>query len=130
MDWLAALPFFRISNYVEAGFWIALGIGVGVVGRKKVGVVRGRCVVAGWGEGGFWFGWGFGFGGGGGKKGGVVRGRCVVAAVDLVLFGLSDVVEAQTGAWYRPVGLLVWKGGCLVALAWLLVDYRRRKRLN
>jgi len=44
----------------------------------------------------------------------------LTAAVLFVVFGASDVVEAQTGAWWRPPWLLVWKGGCLVGfvLCW------------
>jgi hypothetical protein len=34
----------------------------------------------------------------------------------LALFGLSDVIEAFTGAWWRPPGLLVLKATCLAGL--------------
>lgn len=37
-------------------------------------------------------------------------------AVWFVLFGVSDVIEVFTGAWWRPWWLLVWKVTCLVAL--------------
>ena len=59
---------------------------------------------------------------------GVVRRDCVVAGITFALFGMSDVVEAQTGAWWRPWWLLVWKGLCLLVIAWLLVNYIRRRR--
>lgn len=36
----------------------------------------------------------------------------LVAGAALVLFGLSDVVEAGTGAWWRPWWLLAWKLTC------------------
>jgi hypothetical protein len=33
------------------------------------------------------------------------------------LFGISDLIEMRTGAWWRPPALLVFKGACLLALA-------------
>ena len=47
--------------------------------------------------------------------------RCVLAAVAFLLFGASDVVEVQTGAWWQPWWLLVWKGLCVVSLGVLLL---------
>ena len=41
----------------------------------------------------------------------------------LVAFGISDIVEAFTGAWWRPWWLLVWKGGCLAILLTIGVRY-------
>ena len=43
-----------------------------------------------------------------------------------VLFGVSDVIEMQTGAWWRPPELLVFKGACLIGLTWCSVVLRRR----
>jgi hypothetical protein len=42
-------------------------------------------------------------------------------AVFFVLFGISDVIEIQTGAWWRPPGLLALKGACLVGLSWCFI---------
>lgn len=39
-----------------------------------------------------------------------------IASVWLFLFGVSDVIEIQTGAWWRPWWLLVLKGVCLTGL--------------
>jgi hypothetical protein len=50
-----------------------------------------------------------------------------VLAATLVLFGVSDLVEAQTGAWWRPWWLLVWKGMCLAVFVGLLVRARRAR---
>jgi hypothetical protein len=49
------------------------------------------------------------------------RGRTLglVGALVLVVFGLSDVVEARTGAWWRPWWLLAWKAACVAAMAWI-----------
>jgi hypothetical protein len=37
-------------------------------------------------------------------------------AATLVAFGISDVVEAQTGAWYEPWWLLAWKAVCILLI--------------
>ena len=49
----------------------------------------------------------------------------IVASSVFVVFGVSDFVEAQTGAWWRPLWLLVWKAFCLIILAWCYWQYRR-----
>ena len=36
--------------------------------------------------------------------------------VFLAGFGISDIIEVFTGAWWKPVGLLVLKGACLSGL--------------
>jgi len=60
------------------------------------------------------------------RRAGVARRRCWQAAAVFVIFGGSDVVEAHTGAWWRPWWLFVWKAACVLALVVLFVDYRRR----
>ena len=51
-----------------------------------------------------------------------------VAAILLVAFGLSDLIEIQTGAWWQPPALLIFKGLCLVGLiastAWIIALQR------
>lgn len=42
--------------------------------------------------------------------------RRVLAALFLVAFGVSDIIEIQTGAFWRPLGLLVFKGVCLTGI--------------
>jgi hypothetical protein len=49
-------------------------------------------------------------------------------AAFFVLFAVSDIIEMQTGAWWRPAGLLVLKGVCLVGLTWCFVALRRNVR--
>ena len=66
-----------------------------------------------------WYAWG---------QTGVGRQRCWFAAATFLLFGISDLVEIRTGAWWRPWWLFVWKAACVVAMVWLLVDDMRRKR--
>ncbi len=52
----------------------------------------------------------------------------LVLAMVLTAFGISDIVETSTGAWWRPWWLLVWKAICvllLVALVMRLILGRR-----
>jgi len=62
------------------------------------------------------------------RRRGTGRRRCWQAAVLFALFGASDVVEAHTGAWWRPWWLLAWKAACVAALLTMLIDYRYRRR--
>ena len=56
------------------------------------------------------------------------RNAKIVAAVNFAAFGISDFVEMQTGAWWRPWWLLTWKATCIAVMAAQLVLYLRRKR--
>ena len=47
-----------------------------------------------------------------------LRRNSSITAVLLVLFAISDVIEMYTGAWWKPWGLLLLKGFCLVGLTW------------
>ncbi len=50
-------------------------------------------------------------------------------AAALFLFGVSDLVETQTGAWYDPWWLLAWKATCIAGiLACGIVVLRERRR--
>ena len=62
------------------------------------------------------------------RRNGVAAQRCWQAAYAFIAFGLSDIAEVRTGAWWRPWWLLVWKSICVAALLALLVDYLRRRR--
>lgn len=48
-------------------------------------------------------------------------------AVTFVAFGVSDLIEAQTGAWWQPFSLLVFKAGCIVLFVVYFVQYQRIK---
>lgn len=46
-----------------------------------------------------------------------------------IAFGLSDIVEAHTGAWWRPAWLLGWKAVCIAtALGLIVAAVRNRKK--
>jgi len=55
------------------------------------------------------------------------RGAKLAAAVTFVAFGFSDFVEMDTGAWWRPWWLFVWKGVCVIVMVVLFVTYCRRQ---
>jgi hypothetical protein len=56
------------------------------------------------------------------------RTQAVRAAIWLAVFGLSDVAEAFTGAWWQPWWLMVIKMTCLGALFYSATAYLRRRR--
>jgi hypothetical protein len=87
----------RDSNYVEAIFWVIIGIGFAIRAPAMVGTLSRRC-------------W--------------------IAAVTFFFFGISDFIEAQpwSGAWWRPWWLLVWKGICVLILAYLAFLYFRDRQ--
>jgi hypothetical protein len=43
-------------------------------------------------------------------------------AVSFLAFGSSDLIETSTGAWWRPPGLLVYKGVCLLGIGVCCLD--------
>jgi len=48
--------------------------------------------------------------------------------ITLLIFGVSDLVEAHTGAWWRPWWLFVWKAVCVVVLVALLIGCAIERR--
>ena len=52
-------------------------------------------------------------------------------SIAFFFFGVSDLIEARTGAWWRPLWLLVLKGGCvIVLLAGFRNYYQVKKRAS
>ncbi|GMU80367.1 MAG: hypothetical protein AMXMBFR47_02380 [Planctomycetota bacterium] len=47
------------------------------------------------------------------------------AMIVLILFGVSDFVEATTGAWWRPWWLFAWKAACVLLLIWVFARLLR-----
>ena len=62
------------------------------------------------------------------RRRGTTRLTCLVAAVVLLAFGVSDVIETRTGAWWHPRWLLAWKAACVIALLLLTGRYVIRSR--
>ena len=52
----------------------------------------------------------------------------LAASLTLLLFAASEWKEYQTGAWWRPYWLALWKGACILTLIGLGVVYRRIRR--
>ena len=57
-----------------------------------------------------------------------VRRMARIAAVAFFLFSLSDLIETQTGAWWKPWWLLVWKALCVLVFFLCLAQYLRLRR--
>lgn len=53
------------------------------------------------------------------------RRRIILAAL-LIAFGISDVIEIRTGAWWRPTGLLIFKSVTLTGIVILGVKAVRQ----
>jgi hypothetical protein len=54
-----------------------------------------------------------------------VRPTLFLLVVTIVIFGASDLIEARTGAWWRPWWLFVWKALCVMLLLFGFVRYYR-----
>jgi len=50
------------------------------------------------------------------------------SAITFILFGISDLIEAKTGAWWMPWSLLVFKGACLITFVYLFMCYLKIKK--
>ena len=57
-----------------------------------------------------------------------LRNRLGIAGIAFFTFGLSDVIEITTGAWWRPWWLFAMKAACVLVLVLLYVDYVRSRR--
>jgi uncharacterized membrane protein len=59
------------------------------------------------------------------------RNLAYICAISFFLFGLSDLVEVKTGAWYNPWWLLVWKFACVTVMTASLIYYlKHKKKIN
>ena len=56
-----------------------------------------------------------------------VRRVLLSVAAAVLVFGISDVIESQTGAWWRPGWLLLLKGACILVL---FAGFRQYYRLT
>ena len=48
--------------------------------------------------------------------------------MNFAAFGISDLVEMHSGAWWEPWWLATWKGACVVVMVLQLWQYARHKR--
>lgn len=49
-----------------------------------------------------------------------------IVAVLLIFFGISDFIEMKTGAWWKPLWLLGWKGINLFALIFTFFKFYKK----
>lgn len=55
-------------------------------------------------------------------------GVLVVAFFSFIVYAVSDIIEAHTGAWWRPFWLLGLKSACVVTLVGCYVRYEQIRR--
>jgi hypothetical protein len=60
------------------------------------------------------------------KSSGPVRRIYLMLAPAFFVFGISDIIESRTGAWWRPFWLLLLKGACVLIFA---LEFRAYYRL-
>jgi hypothetical protein len=53
------------------------------------------------------------------------RNALLLLATATVGFGVSDLVEMRTSAWWKPWWLFVWKAACVLAMLALFTRYFR-----
>ncbi|MEB3885734.1 hypothetical protein [Lyngbya sp. CCY1209] len=79
-------------------------------------------------EAGIWGMFALGFAGAATRVTGKARSLRLIASLTFLLFGLSDIVEVQTRAWWHPWWLFAWKVLCGITMVVLLGIYWRDRR--
>lgn len=65
------------------------------------------------------------------RRAGRTRRDCLLAALVLIVFGISDWFEANTGnEWWHPWWLFLWKAACVLALLAIILQNWRRQRVD
>lgn len=49
-----------------------------------------------------------------------------IASLAFIAFGVSDLIETQTGAWWQPVELLLLKAGCIICFVVCFYLYKKQ----
>ena len=57
-----------------------------------------------------------------------IRVDLIFAVLYFTAFGISDLVERNTGTWYSPWWLLAWKITCVAGFLTLLLRYIQRRK--
>jgi len=76
-----------------------------------------------------WFLLAIGFAVNAGKTSGRTRINRLITTLIFLLFGGSHIVEVQTGAWWSPWWLFVWKATCILSMVILFWVYLRDRPL-
>ncbi len=61
------------------------------------------------------------------RAAGRLRRVFLILATAFFVFGISDLIESQTGAWWRPWWLLLLKVGCIAFFVFGFREYYRIK---
>ena len=77
-----------------------------------------------------WFLFAIGFAVNAGNTSGITRINRLITTLIFLLFGGSDIVEVQTGAWWSPWWLFVWKASCVLSMVILFWVYLRDRPLS
>jgi hypothetical protein len=64
----------------------------------------------------------------GSRVGGMTPRLRASLSASFLAFGISDLIECSTGAWWRPPGLLVYKGLCLLGIVGSYLAVRRNQQ--
>ncbi len=51
----------------------------------------------------------------------------LIFSITLFFFGLSDIIETQTGAWYKPWELFLLKAICVILIAGCIIAFLRHR---
>jgi hypothetical protein len=55
----------------------------------------------------------------------------IFLSASLLAFGISDIFETRTGAWYKPWWMLVWKVLCVISIiVFGVAVWRARNRVR
>jgi len=54
----------------------------------------------------------------------------LVVVPAFIAFGISDIIEVQTGTWWRPVSLLFLKAACVITIAGCYYHYYKINKGN
>ena len=49
----------------------------------------------------------------------------VIVSISFAVFSVSDIIEASTGAWWRPLWLLGLKALCICSFVYCWIQYRK-----
>ena len=48
----------------------------------------------------------------------------IICFVAFLIFGISDIIESRTGAWWRPLWLLAMKIPCVITFIYCYLKYK------
>ena len=55
------------------------------------------------------------------------RSQALTAGITFIIFGITDIIEIQTGAWWDPWWLFAIKAICVISLFITFMVYRKIK---